>query len=338
MGEHTKLNKQERKLIARWKIERLSNAECAKRLGRDTSTIGRELKRNSSVSMSTSFDGDKFYEPLAAQSKAEERKQRAWKAKHPLKSPKVFRYVIQRLRRGWSPEVISGRMAREQLDDASWRIQPESIYTFIYHPDNKKWRLWEYLRRGQKRRRKKGGRKARRSRIPDRVSIHDRPQEVEEREIFGHWEGDSIVGCGRNHGLHTTYERKSSMIRMYPMGRIDSESSLQAQKAIYKDYPKGAIKTTTLDNGKEHVRHKELEKELGIKSFFADPYSSWQRGGNENANLWIRYYFPKGTNFRKLSLEEIQAVEDDLNNRPRKRLNYQTPYEVFQKELEGLQS
>lgn len=338
MRKHTKLNKQERKLIARWKEEGISNNECARRLGRDSSTVGRELKRNSSTCLSNNFDGEKIYEPLAAHTRAEERKQKAWKSKHPLKSPKVFRYVIQRLMRGWSPEVIAGRMRKEYHEDPSWRIHHESIYQYIYHPDNKKWGLREYLRRGHKRRRKKKGRKVHRSRIPERVSIHNRPKEVETREVFGHWEGDSIVGHGRDHGLHTSYERKSSLIRMYPMESIDSESSFKAQLAIYRKYPKKAIKSTTLDNGKEHVKHKQLENELGIKSYFADPYSSWQRGGNENANLWIRYYFPKGTDFRKLRLEEIQAVEDELNNRPRKRLNYQTPNEVFQKELQGLHS
>ncbi len=137
------------------------------------------------------------------------------------------------------------------------------------------------------------------------------------------------MGKGRDHGLHTAYERVSSYLRFELMERVNSESSIQAQLKIYGEYPKQLRKTTTLDNGKEHVKHKRLQHKLGMKTYFADPYSSWQRGGNENANLWLRYYFPKKTDFRIISEDELRAVEWELNNRPRKRLNYQTPKEVF---------
>ena len=159
---------------------------------------------------------------------------------------------------------------------------------------------------------------------------------IDERTEFGHWEGDTIVGKGQNRGLHTAYERVSSLIRMYPMKDMTSKSSIKAQIKIYARYPQGVRKSTTLDNGHEHVRHLELKNKLGMVSFFADPYSSWQRGGNENANLWIRYYFPKGTDFRTIDLSEIRAVEWELNNRPRKRLNFRTPQEVFDELLRGL--
>lgn len=338
MGNHTKLTEKERELLAKWKQEGLSNIECARRLGRHKTTIGRELTRNATMLEGTGINRERVYEPLAAMQLAHERKQRAWKAKHPLKNERIFRYVITHLRGGWGPEVIAGRMARDNPDDTGFRIRHEAIYQFIYHPDNQQQALWEYLRRGHKKRRKRSGRKVHRSRIPDRISIHERPESVVARKEFGHWEGDSIVGKGRDHGLHTAYERKSSLIRMRFMERIDSTSAYGAQMKIYQDYPSAARKTTTLDNGKEHVKHKRLEKALGIKTYFADPYSSWQRGGNENSNLWIRYFFPKGTDFRMISAAELQAVEDELNNRPRKRLNYLTPQEVFDLELKGLRS
>lgn len=307
----------------------MSNKECARRLRRHVSTIGRELRRNRYVG-----EKDTFYEPLHAQQKAVERKERAWKAKHPLKSAKVYRYVIYHLRKGWSPEQIAGRLKEEDYpDDPSWHISHETIYQFIYHPSQKDARWWEYLRRGRKKRRKKHGRAVHRSRIPDRVSIHQRPKGANQRTEIGHWEGDTVVGKGRDNGLHTAYERLSSLYRFEPMEDLSSESSIKAQLKIYGSYPKKARKSTTLDNGSEHVQHTTLNKKLHVSTYFADPYSAWQRGGNENANMWLRYYFPKGTDFGKISYEELKAVEWELNNRPRKRLGFKTPQEVFDEYL-----
>lgn len=318
---HTKLTATERSLLSQWKASGLSNKECARRLGRHASTIGRELRRNSY---------GEVYEPLHAESCAQRRKQRAWVAKHPLKNANVFRYVIQRLLRGWSPEQISGRL-REVVHpgEAEWQICAETIYQFIYHPDQKQREWWNYLRRGQKKRRKRGGRKAHRVRIPERVSIHQRPIEIDQREEFGHWEGDTVVGKSKASGLHTSYERVTSMTKLSYMPDLSADSSMKAQIKIYGELPKKARKSTTLDNGSEHVLHKQVEGMVGVKAYFADPYCSWQRGGNENANLWIRYYFPKKTDFSSISPEELQAVEWELNNRPRKRLGFKTPQEVF---------
>ena len=300
--------------------------ECARLLSRSHSTVVRELKRNRFRKT--------IYEPLHAHGKAQRRKVNAWKAKHPLKNKEVYGYVLKKLRRGWSPEVISGRLREVgHPDDPHWQICPETIYRFVYHPRNQNQAWWEYLRRKQKRRRERGKRKVHRVRIPDRVSIHQRPKAVSRRQEFGHWEGDTLVGKNRNHGLHTTYERVSSLIRFEKMNDLGSVASFLAQKKIYQILPPKARKSTTLDNGSEHVLHQRLKDELGIQSFFADPYASWQRGGNENANLWIRYYFPKGTDFRTITDEELKDVEWELNNRPRKRLNYKTPLEVFKSYL-----
>ena len=181
------------------------------------------------------------------------------------------------------------------------------------------------MRRKQVRRRTKSGRKSQRVRIPDRISIHDRPTIVAERIQFGHWEGDSIVGKDHTSGLHTEYERVTSLTRFERMTRITAQQASLAAQKIFGDLPHYARRATTLDNGSEHTNHKAF----GIQAYFADPYSSWQRGGNENANLWIRYYFPKRTDFATITDEELQDVEWELNNRPRKRLNFKTPQEVF---------
>lgn len=319
------LTQTERQLIAKWKQQGKSNKKIGKRLGRSPSTIGRELRRN--------LWSKGCYEPLHAQSLSEKRQLRAFKAKHPLKNGQVFDYVMDKLRGGWSPEQIAGRLKKDFPQDESWHICHETIYLYIYRKDNQDKKLWEYLRRGQKKRRKKAGRKVHRSRIPDRVSIHDRPKEVVKRQVPGHWEGDSVVGKGRKTGLHTEYERVTSFTRFERLDKITANQTLKAMKKIFDPLPNQLKKSTTLDNGKEMVKHNKA----GIKTYFADPYSSWQRGGNENANMWIRYYFPKKTDFSTISDQELKAVETELNNRPRKRLNFSTPQEVFNNYL-GLQS
>lgn len=323
---HHKLSSAERRLIALWLKEDLGVREMARRLRRSHSTVSRELVRNR-------FKGE-TYEPLHAQALANKRKCKSWEAKQPLKNKDVYAYVTDKLREGWSPEVISGRLKEvDHPGEPHWRICPETIYRFIYHPQNKHLAWWEYLRRKQKRRREKGGRKVHRIRIPDRVSIHTRPRVVDKRKQPGHWEGDSIVGLGHRTGLHTEYERVTSFTKIRKLNRLDSPTTLRAQRIIFRTLPKKLRRTTTLDNGSEMAKHRELQNELGIKVYFADPYSAWQRGGNENANMWIRYYFPKKTDFAKISDEEIADVERELNNRPRKRLNYRTPLEVLESYL-----
>jgi len=322
MKNNKNLTQTERELIATWKAEGSSHKQIAKRLGRSCSTIGREIKRNSWKKS--------VYEPLHAHAQAETRKQKAWKAKHPLKNECVFAYVMNKLKRhGWSPEQIAGRLKKDFPDDKGLHICHETIYEYIYHADNQDKKLWEYLRRGQKKRKRKTGRKVRRSRIPDRVSIHHRPQEVDERKTVGHWEGDSIVGKGHTNGLHTEYERVTSLIRIKKLTQITANETMLAMQEIFKPLPKYLKRSTTLDNGSEMTQHNKA----GIQAYFADPYSSWQRGGNENANLWIRYFFPKKTDFSTITCKEIKAVEWELNNRPRKRLNYETPQEAFNKYL-----
>lgn len=289
----------------------------------------RELKRNVFYDKKS---GTYVYVPLNADYQAQERKKKAWGAKQELKNHDVYSYVTENLRDGWSPDSISGRLRKvDHPGEDNWQISHEAIYQWIYREKQMKcehpW--YEYLRRKQKRRRKKQGRKAQRVNIPDRISIHDRPKIIEKRKQFGHWEGDTVLGRGRNHGIHTAYERVSSLVRFEYMPNLKASSSVAAQEKIYQNLPRDARRSTTLDNGHEHYLHAKLKQNLGVQAYFADTYSSWQRGGNENGNMWIRYYFPKGTDFNTISEEELRDVEYDLNSRPRKRLNYLTPLEVF---------
>lgn len=344
-------------MISQWIADGVFKKEIARRLSRDIKTVRRELKRNS-TKVWFGKDWEIVYEPRHAQYLADKRRLRAYQAKQPLKSKKIYAYVLKHLREGWSPEQISGRLREvDHPQDSSWQICHETIYQFIYRRKTDKTKagvyqeqildrrfsrdttaltvtdhqrpLWEYLRRKQTKRRKRNGRKVRRSPISDRISIHARPAEIEDRNTFGHWEGDSLVGKNHTSGLHTEYERLTSLIRFERLNRITSEEVIRAAKIIFTPLPVGTRKSTTLDNGSEHAKHALLRIDLGMQTYFADPYSAWQRGGNENANLWIRYYFPKGTDFSKITDEELKDVEWELNHRPRKRLNFKTPHEVF---------
>ena len=278
MGKlHTKLNQTERELISQWKRGGVSNRKCAQRLGRHVATVGREIRHNRCLTEREDEFGEKefltIYEPLHAQYRAEVKKKKAWQAKHPLKNKDTYAYVLEKLREGWSPEQISGRLKLKYPNNLHWHICHETIYRYVYQPGNQDLRLWEYLRRKQKRRRKRNGRKRHRCRIPDRVSIHQRPKVIEKRKQIGHWEGDTLEGKGRTNGLHTTYERVSSLTKMQKMARLTSEESINAQLKIYRSLPAGTTRSTTLDNGKEHVKHLKLKEELGMPTYFADPYS-----------------------------------------------------------------
>lgn len=326
MKTHKKLTAFERDQIALYHTQRISNKEIARRLGREVSTIGRELKRN--------LWGE-TYVAIHAQEQARRRSVRVAHSKEPLKNADVYAYVIERLRDGWSPDQIAGRLKRDHPDDPHFWITAETIYRWIYQREQVKrdnpW--YEYLRRKQKKRKKYKGRMVHRSRIPDRVSIHERPEGINTRTVFAHWEGDTVEGKGHRDGLHTEAERMSRFIMARKVDAITSESTILVQQRMFADLPSKARKTTTLDNGRENHLHKRLRL-LRMQTYFADPYSSWQRGTNEHGNWHLRYYFPKGTDFREVSEEELQDVVEEINNRPRKILGYMTAREKFIQLLE----
>ena len=289
------------------------------RLGRSVSTIGREITRNSFKS--------KYYVAIHAQNNWVKRKSFAGK-RHPLKNKEVFKWVIKRLVRGWSPEQISGRMKLIFRNNPGMRICPETIYSFVYSDEYKHRKFWQYFPRGHKKRRQKGGRKVFSASIINRISIHDRPEIVNQNVEFGHFEGDSVEGLAHKSGVHTEVERLSRMYFAIKVNVISSDEALRAQEVLFKSFPKDTVKSVTLDNGRENHLHYKLNK-FGIKTYFADPYASWQRGSNEYHNGLLRRYFPKKTDFTKITQEEINDCLWEINNRPRKCLGYFTPFEVF---------
>jgi len=319
MRKASKLTEKERDQIAVWYAQEKSLRQIATLLNRDVSSISREIKRNR-------FQG--YCVAIHAQQQTEKRKSQAGK-RTPLKNQQVYAYVLKRLRWGWSPEQIAGRLKKRH---ARTIICPETIYRFVYSSENRDKRLWEYLAWKRKKRSKQYGRTPHRSHIPDRVSIHLRPEEINSRYEFGHWEGDTVEGKGRRVSIHTEVERVSRFMAAERITAITSEETSQAQHKMFKKLPKVARRSTTLDNGKENHQHRKLQS-LSMATYFADPYSSWQRGTNEHHNGLLRRYLPKGTSFDQLTQPELDDMITEINSRPRKVLQFQTPLEVFNQQL-----
>lgn len=320
MYQHIQPN--ERDLIAVWVSQGLTVREIAKRLKRSPSSISREVSRNESVK-------NGVYVAISAQAKADRICQETRK-QHPLKDPVIYSYVLERLRRGWSPEEIAGRL---KLKKGKTVICHETIYSYIYRKQNKEKRLWEYLVRKQKRRRKQTGRSVQKVQMAQRVSIHSRPKAIDERSEFGHWEGDTVEGRrSEGDGIHTEVERVSRYLEAMKVDRIDSLNGIKAQREIFSSLEDPARRSTTLDNGRENHLHLLL-RFLKMSVYFADPYCSCQRGTNENTNGIIRRYLPKGSSFKDLSQEELNDIVWEINHRPKKCLGYNMPYEIFERQL-----
>jgi IS30 family transposase len=319
---HHKLTAQERDLIALWKGGGVSLREIARRLERSPSTISDEIRKNSYRDEA----GVAFYVAIHAQAKADKRKLNARK-RQPLKSQEIFAYVVDKVKRGWSPEIIAGRLRKEYGRTV---ICHETIYAFIYSRNNRSQRLalWEYLPRGQKKRRKQYGRRVKRVLIPGRTSIHSRPARADARQEIGHWEADTMEGKAHRNGIHAEVERLARKVYLMKIIRINGEETIMVQQKIFARLPVDLRKSVTHDNGKENSRHQRL-KALGLSTYFCDPYSAWQKGSVENTIGLVRRYLPKGTDLTDITQEELNEIADELNNRPKKVLNYNTPNEVF---------
>ena len=316
---YNQLSQEEREHIACLLSEGKSLGDIAKTLGRNKSTISRELSRNSAPEY-------RRYTPCRAHARACERKTEA-NTHERLKNDFIRHYVWDGLEQGWSPEQISGRI---RIDHPGCSVNHEAIYQYIYHPRNPhRLEMINLLRRAHKKRRNKGiGRKVRKTKIPNRIPIDARPKSIENRNRYGHWEGDSIVSRQSKAALNTLAERKSRLVLITKLSRKGAAETNKAIINRLKKLPVGGRQTLTLDNGTENAKHEQLSTRLGIKCYFAHPYSSWERGTNENTNGLIRWYLPKGTDFSKIAPEQIAQIEHLLNSRPRKCLGYKTPLEV----------
>ena len=233
----------------------------------------------------------------------------------------------EKLKLGWSPELIAGRL---KIDHPGYSISYEAVYQYIYHPQTpERCEMIKSLRRSHHERKKKGiGRKERKTKIPNRISIYARPKSVENRRIFGHWETNSLVSRKSSTALNSLTERKSRLLLLTRLNRKGSAETKDAIITRLKQLLHNARRSLTMDNGTENAQHQEITAHIGIKCFFAHPYSSWERGTNEHINGLVRWYLPKCTDFSKISEQEIECIESLLNNRPRKCLGFKTPLEV----------
>jgi IS30 family transposase len=231
---------------------------------------------------------------------------------------------------GWTPQEISGRSRIDFPDDKSMWICHETIYQWAYRKDQTHRRIWEYLPRGRKTRRKQHGRRVHTSRINRRMSISARPTLVNDRSGFGHWEGDSIEGLRSiGDGIHTEVERVTRFTMARKVASITSQTASDAQLGMFAVLPAHARLSTTLDNGRENHLHHRLIDELGMDTYFAHPYSSFERGTSEHFNGQLRRYFPKGTDLSAVTDEDLAWVVDKINHRPLKCLDWHTPSEAF---------
>lgn len=305
-----------------------NSREIGRRLGRSHTSINRELNRNGSGS------SGQAYEPLAAQEKAQRRQSQARHYRRQDHAPLV-RYVERRLFLDWSPAAISGRLKLKYPDDPMMRISPETIYRWVALDSRQGGHLYRHLRRRHKHRRRQKRYGAGRRFIPGRVGIEQRPAIVDERSRFGDWEGDLVVSSRSSAAIATHVERKSRYLKASLLENRKADTFNDTATPVYQQLPEALRLTLTVDNGKEFSNFKELESSTQLRVFFADPYASWQRGTNENTNGLLRFYFPKGTDFSQVDEAELNRAVKRLNHRPRKCLNYRTPYEVMRDALSG---
>ena len=311
MASH--LTFEERRFLYQLNRKGVPKAQIAQLMERDRSTIYRELKRNA---------GGRGYRPKQAQGLAEARR---LSCRRPCKmdDPNVHQYVQDKLTKFWSPDQIAARGRRDFARRPECHLSRQTIYNWI-HNHAAPWLA--LLRRGGRPLEKRG-------RLTDCVRIDGRPEVINGRHRFGDWEGDTIVGKGRRSALVTLVDRKSGYARIGRVDDLKAATTARASRRRMQDLPASLRRSVTFDNGKEFAEHRRLTRTLGLKVYFALPYKSWQRGTNENTNGLLRQFFPKGIDFTQISHQEVARVEQLLNERPRRRLDYRTPAEVLASRL-----
>lgn len=294
-----------------------NNSQIARLLGRHKSTIGRELKKGMNHVGAYSAD--------YAERVSMERQRRSYNTPKLTKYSHLGDYVVDHIKAGWDPSQIAGRL---QVTGASPRVCTETIYAWVYTSSaNQRSCLYQYLRYGKKKRgyQRTAERTKHQFKIPNRVSIHDRPTVVNERSRLGDWEGD-LVMFPKKQSIATLYERTTSYALF---ARTPGKQSDPVCTAIGDLLATRVSHTLTLDNGPEFHRHRRITERSATRIYFADPYASCQRGGNENLNRQLRAYLPRRTDITTLTNEELTAIQEELNNKPRKRLGWHTPAETY---------
>lgn len=316
---YTHLSIHERRQLFHWRHEQdWSSRKIAHALGRSHTSISREIKRHMSETYVSCYYPNPAQHDYGVMTRRRGQRQR-------LKSPETRSYVADKLRLGWSPEIISGRLRAEK---ALPYVCHEAIYQFIYKesPD-----LIAALPRKHKKRRIKRPYRSTPAHILNRVNIAARSAAANERSEGGHWESDSIVSAGHKPGCNVIVER---MTRLTHITKLPAQTASETTSAIITklaQYPSGFVRSITYDNGSENAQHLTINKALSCHSFFCNPYHSWEKGSVEQTNGLIRRYLPKNTDITQVSEEHIQHIEHMLNTRPRKCLGFKSPIEAYRK-------
>lgn len=316
---YTHLNAYDRGQIQAFVQEGKNVSAIARILKRDRSCISREIRRNSLRGV---------YLAEQAQHRYQNRR-RQCRPSRKLDYRPLWNYVLDKTSQCWSPETVAGRLCLTFPDDPRMRISHEALYQALY-TDERLFTMVSSLRQARPKRRKRGQGKTRRCLIPNRRSIHDRPAEIQDRAEFGHWEGDLVLGKNQQGAIATLVERKSRMLLARKLDCKQSQLAINEIISALEGLPAAWGRTITFDNGTEFFHHQQITEQLGIDTYFADPYAAYQRGTNENTNGLIRQYLPKGSSFEHLTQKQLDVIVEELNNRPRKVLGYRTPHEVFQ--------
>jgi IS30 family transposase len=313
MRPYVHLSPDERLRIYQLSRDGLSQADIARRLGRDKGTISRELRRN---------EVPAGYLPDLAQRRYQARRQRC-RPRPRLSNRALRRSVIVFLQQGWSPEAIAGRL---RLEHGRTVVNHETIYRFVYDsPIGRQEKLYQYLRRGQKKRRRRQGRRVRTHPIAQRTFIEARPLAASLRTETGHWETDSLL-FPEDQALNVLVDRLS---RFTILTRLEGKTARDTSKVLIERLSALPRRSLTADNGSENAEHTTVSEQLGIPFFFCHPYHSWEKGSVENTNGLIRRYLPRDTDLSRIEPEDIDAIANELNQRPRKCLGFRLPSEVL---------
>lgn len=318
MKGYKQLSLEERTILSLYHDKGMFQKEIAKFLNRCPSTISRELQRNSNK---------QNYVSTTAQHRALSRCSRFSRINL---NPSLEQFIVEKLRENWTPEQISGRLKNFPEVGIPY-INHESIYQWLYKPEQKKKKLHKLLPQAHGRR----GRRLRhsRSKIPNRFSIHDRPKTVDNREEIGHWEAD-LMSCTRGtQHLLVLLERKTMYGIVVRLQSKKATHTIEIIKKIMASLPKALTKSITFDNGGEFTNHQELVESMGIITYFCDPYASWQKGSVENTNGRLRRDFPRKLNLNAVSEQEIEQICIMHNLTPREKLGYKTPFEALLENL-----
>jgi transposase, IS30 family len=325
MKTYQRLSLVEREEVSRYLVLNHSCRQIAITLNRSTSTITREIKRCHINRLE--------YRAVLAHQRSRRIAQKARRQRKLDTNRSLHRFVLNHLQLRWSPEQIAKRLKFLYPNDMQMRVSHETIYAYLYiHPRGMlKRRLVKQLRRKHINRRVRNKDRQKSSPIQDYISIDERPDEVQSRTIAGHWEGDLIMGSMNKSAIGTLVERKTRLTLLIKLAKKDSASVCESFTKEFNALPETLKKSLTYDHGCEMANHKQFTENTKIKVYFAHPHSPWERGTSENTNMLVRDFFPRGTDFTKITTSKIKKVQALLNERPRKVLDWHTPLEAFTK-------